>query len=91
MSNEQRDRNVMAIVENIMNTFDDENETGMHIELEAGDVTEIITDMVKGLNVAVIAMTGQKKTNLEFTYMCNQLIVQDQIERIEKENEKNVK
>lgn len=88
ISNEQlkRTKNIHAIATSILNVFNDENETGMHIELDETDGTELITDMVKAMNVVFQKLTGDSKDNLEFTYLCNHLIVQDYLEKKSKEN-----
>lgn len=88
IDNEQRKRlrNIHAIATNILNVFDDENETGMQIELNETDGTELITDMVKAMNVVFQKLTGDSKTNLEFISLCNHLIVQDSLEKESKEN-----
>lgn len=88
INNEQRKRmrNIQAIATNIMNVFNDENETGMHIELNETDGTELITDMVKAMNLVFQKITGDSKDNLEFTYLCNHLIVQDSLEKKSKES-----
>ena len=80
-ANEQRMRNIQAIATNTMNVFNDENETGMHIELDETDATELITDMVKAMNLVYQKLTGDFKDNLEFTHLCNQLIFQDALEK----------
>ena len=80
-NNEQRIRNIQAIAENIMNVFNDENETGMHIEINNTDGTELITDMIKAMNLVFQKLTGEAKDNLEFTHLCNQLIFQDALEK----------
>ena len=79
--NEQRMKNIHAIAINTMNVFNDENETGMHVELNETDATELITDMVKAMNLVYKKLTGDFKDNLEFTHLCNHLIFQDALKK----------
>ena len=80
-ANEQRMRNIQAIAMNITNVFNEDNEMGMYIDLNETDPTELITDMIKALNIAYQQLTSDYKDNLEFTYLCNQLIFQDALEK----------
>jgi hypothetical protein len=48
-----------------------------HFNLDTIDATAFFTGAIMGLNFIFKRFTGQQKNNLEFTHLCNQLIVQD--------------
>lgn len=81
------DEYAVMVADAIMGLFRDEEDGGNvlhHIDIEKVNGTEFITGMIKGCNVVFQQLTQDQKNNLEFTYLCNQLIVQDLIDRNKK-------
>lgn len=78
----------IAVADSILSLFRDEEDGGnpnFHYELSETDATEFFTAMVKGCNLVFNRLTNIEKSNLEFTYLCNQLIVQDALNSKESE------
>jgi hypothetical protein len=72
----------IAVADGILSLFRDEEDGGnpnFHYKLEDIDATEFFTAMVIGCNLVYRQLTKIEKNNLEFTYLCNQLIVQDML------------
>jgi hypothetical protein len=73
----------IAVAESIMGLFKDEEDGGnmiYHYDLEKINATDFFTGMIKGCNIVFAQLTDQQKNNLEFTHLCNHLIVQDLLE-----------
>ena len=76
----KKDKMALAIADSILSLFRDEENGGnpnFHYDLSEIDATEFFTSMVMGCNFVFNELTKSEKNNLEFTYICNQLIVQD--------------
>lgn len=86
----KNDEYAAVVAEVIMSLFVDEEHGGnpnYHYDLREIDVTEFMTSLVTGCNLVFSTITGENKNNLEFTYLLNQLVVQDFI-NIAKQEEK---
>lgn len=69
----------MAVVDSIMSIFRDKEDNGnqvYHYDLDKIDATEFFTGMVIGCCHVFNKFTGDDKNLIEFTHLCNQLIVQ---------------
>lgn len=78
----KKEEMAIAVADGILSLFRDEEDGGnpnFHYELPEIDATEFFTAMVIGCNLVFQQLTKIEKSNLEFTYLCNQLIVQDMI------------
>lgn len=76
----KKEEMAIAVADSILSLFRDEEDGGnpnFHYKLEDIDATEFFTAMVIGCNFVFHQLTKIEKSNLEFTYLCNQLIVQD--------------
>jgi hypothetical protein len=85
--NKKTQEYAIAVAESIMGLFRDEEENGnmlYHYDLDKIDATDFFTGMIIGCNIVFGQLTEQDKNNLEFTYLCNQLIVQQMLEDKEK-------
>jgi len=77
------DEYALAVADSILSLFKDEEDGGnpiYHYKLDEIDATKFFTGMVKGCGYVYNRLTGDNKNFLEFTYLCNQLIVQDILE-----------
>lgn len=80
----------LAIANAIFTLFQDEEHGGnqdYHFELNEIDVTKFITSMVAGCNLVFQHIASVDKNNLEFTYLLNQLVVQNLLEDAKEENQ----
>lgn len=78
----------MAVSDAILSLFRDEEDDGnyhFHFELEDVDATKFFTGMIIGCNLVFNKLTQEQKNNLEFTHICNQLVVQDMLSKNEEE------
>ena len=73
------DQYALAVADAITSLFRDDGEVSpsYHFDLDAVDATAFFTGAIMGLNCMFQRLTGQDKNHLDFTYLCNQLIVQD--------------
>jgi len=55
------------------------------LDINEVDGTQFFTAFVKAGNMIYNQLTGNDTTNLDFTYLLNNLIVQDAIERAQKD------
>lgn len=72
----------IAVTDSILSLFRDEEDGGnpnYHFELSEIDATEFFTSMVYGCNFVFNQLTNIEKNGLEFTHICNQLVVQDML------------
>ena len=84
----QHDEYAVAIADAIMTLFKDEEHGGnldYHFNLSEIDATDFFTSVVTGCNLIFNSFTGTEKSNLEFTYLLNQLVVQDLINTAQEE------
>lgn len=84
MIDKQDDKDIRAFAENIMNTFNKDNETDMYIDISEADGNKLITNLIKATNFVYANLTEDFKTNLDFTHLANKLIVQDMLDYNEK-------
>lgn len=78
----------IAIADAIMSLFRDEEHGGSknyNYKINEVDATVFFTSMVSGCNLVFNKMTNVEKDNLQFTYLLNQLVVQDALERAKHE------
>lgn len=69
----------MAITESILSLFKDEDDGGnshYRYDLDKIDATKFFTGMVMACAYVFNKLTDDDKNFLEFTHLCNQLIVQ---------------
>lgn len=79
----KKDEMILAVADSILSLFRDEEDGGnpsFHCDLTKIDATEFFTSMIKGCNLVFNELTKMKKNSLEFTHICNQLIVQDMLQ-----------
>lgn len=79
----KREEYAVAIADAIMGLFRDEENGGnqnFHFNPHEIDATVFITSMVMGCNIVFGKLTQDDRNNLEFTYLLNQLVVQDMLE-----------
>lgn len=80
---------VMQFREVIMSAFNGSGQHDVDIDLKGivknGDDTQMIINMIKALSVSFQELTGQAMSHFEFTHVVNQLIMQDMIDRVRKE------
>jgi hypothetical protein len=79
MKEDKTQQYTMAVADAVASLFrdDEEGNPHYHFNLDTIDATAFFTGAIMGLNFMFQRFTGQKKNNLEFTHLCNQLIVQD--------------
>lgn len=82
---DKREEIIIAIAQGIMSIFDEESSSDFHYELKEIDATHLFTDMIKACRFVYEQLTGNETDNLEFTHICNRLIVQDLLENKEVE------
>lgn len=78
----KKEEYAVAVADSILSLFIDEEDGGnpnFHFTLSEIDATEFFTSIIKGCNVVYSKLTNDEKSNLEFTYLCNNLIVQDML------------
>lgn len=83
---DKKEEMAIAVADSILSLFRDEEDGGnpnFHYELAEIDATEFFTSMVMGCNFVFNQLTNSEKNGLEFTHICNQLIVQDMLEQNE--------
>jgi hypothetical protein len=69
----------MAVADAIASLFRDNEEGNQQYRynLDTMDATAFFTGAIQGLNYMFNKFTGEQKNSLEFTHLCNRLIVQD--------------
>ena len=79
---------IAGIYEGIMSIFDEDSNNLYHMEFDElkKDATPFITNVVKAANLVFSEITQSPQNNLDFTYIANQLIVQDLMEQQEQES-----
>jgi len=78
------ERYAAAITDAILSLFKDEEDGGnsvYHFKLDEIDATKFFTGMVVGCCYVFNKLTGDNKSYLEFTHICNHLIVQELIKK----------
>jgi len=72
----------MAVADSIMSLFrdDEDGNPHYHYDMEEIDATKFFTGMVMGCAYVFNKLTGEEKNFLEFTHICNQLIVQHMLQ-----------
>jgi len=73
----------MVIIDSISSLFRNDGESSssrFHVDLNKMDVVKFFTGMVIGCTHVYNYLTKDNKTALEFTYVCNQLIVQHMVQ-----------
>ncbi|HZG81226.1 MAG TPA: hypothetical protein VEZ13_10705 [Brevibacillus sp.] len=67
-----------AVNNALMDLFDPDSENHQ-FTLDEVDATEFFIGLVKGCGMVYNKLTGDQKNFLQFTHLCNQLIVQDML------------
>ena len=75
---------IVHIHDAIMELFEVNRESSM-LDINEVDGTQFFTAFVKAGNMIYNQLTGNDTTNLDFTYLLNNLIVQDAIEQAQKD------
>lgn len=80
----QLEEYTLAISESIFSLFKDEDDGGnpnYHYDLNKIDATKFFTAMIMACGYIYNRLTQDDKTFLDFTYLANQLIVQNLLEK----------
>jgi hypothetical protein len=78
MKEDKTQQYALAVADAIASLFREEDgNPHYHFDMNNIDATAFFTGAIMGLNYIFRKVTGQNKNNLEFTHLCNQLIVQD--------------
>lgn len=78
----KKDEMILAVADSILSLFRDEENGGnpnFHYDLTEIDATTFFMSMIFGCNFVFNELTNSEKNSLEFTHICNQLIVQDML------------
>lgn len=72
----EQERYLLAVNQALVSLFEKDNENHQ-FDLNKIDATQFFIGLIKGCGMFYNKLTNDDKNFLEFTYLCNQLIVQD--------------